>query len=204
MANPWLRETFVIPGVAGQAARTINMIKIDDASKGQLLALLKGSTTDQGPNPMPAIGLMGHTQGDVDFPINSINVGDQNNPNHVSFDDHTVRTLHAKALCARRGLKNDDTASPKRAAIERLGRSDANAVVELDILWLTPEDEAEVISFIDPNTPEFAVIGIRFGPAFAAAAAHCCRLRRALFRRQRRRFKLFSRLAASEFSSSSI
>ena len=158
MANPWLRETFVIPGVAGQAARTINMIKIDDASKGQLLALLKGSTTDQGPNPMPAIGLMGHTQGDVDFPINSINVGDQNNPNHVSFDDHTVRTLHAKALCARRGLKNDDTASPKRAAIERLGRSDANAVVELDILWLTPEDEAEVISFIDPNTPEFAVI----------------------------------------------
>ena len=147
MANPWLRETFVIPGVAGQAARTINMIKIDDTSKGQLLALLKGSTTDQGPNPMPAIGLMGHTQGDVDFPINSINVGDQNNPNHVSFDDHTVRTLHAKALCARRGLKNDDTASPKRAAIERLGRSDANAVVELDILWLTPEDEAEVISF---------------------------------------------------------
>ena len=99
MANPWLRETFVIPGVAGQAARTINMIKIDDTLKGQLLALLKGSTTDQGPNPMPAIGLMGHTQGDVDFPINSINVGDQDNPNHVSFDDHTVRTLHAKALC---------------------------------------------------------------------------------------------------------
>ena len=72
MANPWLRETFVIPGVAGQAGRTITMIKTDDNIKAQVLALLNGATTDQGPNPIPAIGLMGHTKGHVDFPINSI------------------------------------------------------------------------------------------------------------------------------------
>ena len=29
MANPWPRETFVIPGDAGQVARTINMIKVE-------------------------------------------------------------------------------------------------------------------------------------------------------------------------------
>ena len=71
MANPWLRETFVIPGVvAGQAGRTINMINIDDNIKAQVLALLNGATTDQGPNPISAIGLMEHTQGHVDFLIN--------------------------------------------------------------------------------------------------------------------------------------
>ena len=56
MAQPWPRETFVIPGVAGQVRRTINMIKIDDTFRPQLLAFLNGATTDQGPNPMPAIG----------------------------------------------------------------------------------------------------------------------------------------------------
>ena len=37
MANPWPRETFVIPGDAGQVGRTINMIKVDDAFRTQLL-----------------------------------------------------------------------------------------------------------------------------------------------------------------------
>ena len=109
MADPWPRETFVIPGSAGQVGRTINMIKIDDTFRTLLLAILNGDTTNQGPNPMPAIGPMGHTQGHVDFPINSINVGNQDNPNFVRFDDYNVRTSHVKALCARRGLKNDDT-----------------------------------------------------------------------------------------------
>ena len=68
MANPWPRETFVIPGDAGQVARTINMIKVDDAFRTQLLTIFNGATSDQGLNPMPAIGPMGHTQGHVDFP----------------------------------------------------------------------------------------------------------------------------------------
>ena len=106
MADPWPRETFVIPGSAGQVGRTINMIKIDDTFRTLLLAILNGGTTDQGPNPMPAIGPMGHTQGHVDFPINSINVGNQDNPNFVRFDDYNVRTSHVKTLCARRGLKH--------------------------------------------------------------------------------------------------
>ena len=114
MANPWPRETFVIPGDAGQAARTINMIKVDDAFRTQLLTIFNGATSDQGPNTMPAIDPMGHTQGHVDFAINSINVGNHDNPNFVRFDDYNVRTSHVKALCALRGLKNDDTASPKR------------------------------------------------------------------------------------------
>ena len=62
MANPWPRETFVIPGDAGQVARTINMIKVDDAFRTQLLTIFNGATTDQGPNTMPAIGPMGHTR----------------------------------------------------------------------------------------------------------------------------------------------
>ena len=96
MADPWPRETFVIPGSEGQVGRTINMIKIDDTFRTLLLAILNGDTTDQGPNPMPAIGPMGHTQGHVDFPINSINVGNQDNPNFVRFDDYNVRTSHVK------------------------------------------------------------------------------------------------------------
>ena len=103
MATPWPRETFVIPGDAGQAARTINMIKIDDAFRTQLLTIFNGATSEQGPNTMPAIGPMGHTQGHVDFPINSINVGNHDNPNFVRFDDYNVRTSHVKTLCALRG-----------------------------------------------------------------------------------------------------
>ena len=61
------------------------MIKIDDTFRPQLLAFLNGATTDQGPNPMPAIGPMGHTQGHVDFPINSVDVGNPNNPNLGPF-----------------------------------------------------------------------------------------------------------------------
>ena len=87
MANPWPRETFVIPRSAGQVGRTINMIKIDDTFRTLLFAI-----TDQGPNPTPAIGPMGHTQGHVDFPINSIDVGNHDNPNFVRFDDYNVRT----------------------------------------------------------------------------------------------------------------
>ena len=90
MANPWPRETFVIPGDAGQVARTINMIKVDDAFRTQLLTIFNGATSDQGPNTMPAIGPMGHTQGHVDFPINSINIGNHDNPNFVRFDDYNV------------------------------------------------------------------------------------------------------------------
>ena len=86
------------------------MIRVDDSIKTPILALPNGATTDQGPNPNPAIGLMGHTWGHVDFPINSVNVDNHGNPNYVRFDDYTVRTLHVKALCAQRGLKNDDTA----------------------------------------------------------------------------------------------
>ena len=52
MANPWPRETFVIPGDAGQVARTINMIKVDDAFRTQLLTIFNGATSDQGPNTM--------------------------------------------------------------------------------------------------------------------------------------------------------
>ena len=158
MADPWPRETFVIPGNAGQVGRTIDMIKIDNTFRTLLLAILNGDTTNQGPNPMPAIGPMGHTQGHADFPINSINVGNQDNPNFVRFDDYNVRTSHVKTLCARRGLKNDDTTSPKRSAIERLIRSDSNILEETDIIWLTPAIEAEAIAFIDGSIPEFAVI----------------------------------------------
>eukprot|EP01048_Picozoa_sp_COSAG05_P006699 COSAG05_NODE_446_length_9772_cov_117.012923_6_plen_119_part_00 len=50
MANPWPRETFVIPGDAGQVARTINMIKVDDTFRTQLLTIFNGATSDQGPN----------------------------------------------------------------------------------------------------------------------------------------------------------
>ena len=158
MANPWPRETFVIPGAAGQVARTINMIKVDDAFRTQLLTIFNGATSDQGPNTMPAIGPMGHTQGHVDFPINSVNIGNHDNPNFVRFDDYNVRTSHVKTLCALRGLKNDDTASPKRSAIERLIRSDSNILGEDDIIWLTPANEAEAVAFIDNSIPEFAVI----------------------------------------------
>ena len=46
MATPWPRETFVIPGDAGQVARTINMIKVDDAFRTQLLTIFNGATSD--------------------------------------------------------------------------------------------------------------------------------------------------------------
>ena len=52
-ANPFPRRTFVIPGEAGQADRTINMIEIDDALKTADLALLNAATTDQAPRTSP-------------------------------------------------------------------------------------------------------------------------------------------------------
>eukprot|EP01048_Picozoa_sp_COSAG05_P020002 COSAG05_NODE_3292_length_2173_cov_1.792189_2_plen_289_part_00 len=86
MANPWPRETFVIPGDAGQVARTINMIKVDDAFRTQLLTIFNGATSDQGPNTMPAIGPMGHTQGHVDFPIKATRKPARDSPRRDHWD----------------------------------------------------------------------------------------------------------------------
>ena len=47
MADPWPRETFVIPENAGQVGRTIDMIKIDNTFRTLLLTILNGDTTDQ-------------------------------------------------------------------------------------------------------------------------------------------------------------
>ena len=67
MATPWPRETFVIPGDAGQAARTINMIKIDDTFQTPLLTVLNGATTDQGQGTylLYEESPIGHSRGDM-------------------------------------------------------------------------------------------------------------------------------------------
>ena len=73
-----------------------------------------------------------------------MNVG----PNHVPYEDGSVRTNHVKNECASIGLHNSDNARPKQGPIERLQRSDNNSLTEGDVLWYTPDNEQRSISFI--------------------------------------------------------
>ena len=84
------REIFVIPSgvhVAGQVDRNINTIKIDNAIKTPILAILNGNTTDQGGNPNVAIGPMGHTLGHVDFATNIVDIVTQITPISLAIRD---------------------------------------------------------------------------------------------------------------------
>ena len=58
-------------------------------------------------------------------------------PTPVPYEDGNLRTNHVKSGCASRGLRNSDTIRPKQGTIERLQRSDNNALTEDDVLWFT-------------------------------------------------------------------